>query len=1502
MTDPAKLPVRPDILVVPDGGDADTVRFSLRVTPAFVPAGTTGAIALAQWPEAIARLASSIVVEIASIKPDGTLDGSRRVGTYPVSGVTGTEGPMRLWGETFTNDQLNNLWEVLADPEGRQAGNAAGPAIGGPVLAPSFDVATLGEALLRNRAKAAAAQASRLLDKGNKTNKAAAFAPAPPPPALDAPMTELEAWAVPGTARDSLGRIRENALRLAQGRQVKAAVTDALRQCAVAPFWQGIDSHALLDAIQRAERLDGRSDPFLAKAVEGSAPKAGPARIADRMESLLLAETSIARAVAGAAAAPADEPYDPLADPKVEKGENERRKFGAILSSPTIAKYLGMVLDVSVPRRDWDAAKLALGLTERGAVTASLPGAMAGPAVWTAWLQFTPGLSDSRPAYFGPCDMAEALGKGGSDQKFIRGMLNLRARYDAGGTPAQRYVLEVLDVINSAMRQRHYAQGVLEARRRGDLGDEMPPELGGRGIALLDKDCGEDEARAVERQKLLEASGKGPKLLFADDLVAGYRPAVGIALNGADGLAVPLGRWRSLVGRSLEFDGAIDDEFLAKNFNAEREHGHTRSPIGRQPGTILQRQEMFVWTGESLAAPAPKEREAQSMPADSTNDLPIGMTYGLPTTNPRSPLSLPPLREGRAYVFGASAMFVNGCGLTIDDAMKAHAADSAHLLGGADNRAFPFRRAERIPAPVVLLRAGTRLVTTSNLEQLPGESLTTLVVRESGPKAERYLFPARVEFDRAEQQAMFGRDDRNVPRGAFQRIGARRHEKSGDFARAIEGQVDTEFRDRPGEIERSRGPVLEFEPPSVGAVDREYYPDAWSRGVWTRFSPVVPSNGQIAPMASAVPFRSTDAPVDSLPVMLELKRGAPGGGLRGQIDERDKWSPDAPQGQPLRKISIELAPATVVEVSLDSDFNAAQILEQNLIAGALAAEWNDAALNDKEGLAKRLESIVAAGRLDELQGAGKLRLVHAVERPLKNPVDVGIVPILVTVAPEGEGSQQLGTWTQTISDNQGKPLNEWSQEGGATCFFGGPADLDAPSTGSLGLDARWEEWGPEMVRLVKGANPPWTLDPSKQIGRLFTLSELESANNRTGSMQVDRLGLLLDPEDQPRSLSFTFRDGRARRLETKLVAVTRFLEYYSRAGATSSRPFAEGRCERLSERFREIWIPCTFRPAPPQIERITPWFTYAPWGEAGDQEFGFTRRTSYRVELDRDCFGSGEGEMIGLVFNPAMPPVCDYAKDVLRPFAAGVTRWGRDPLHEVAVPAENISPERFQGYERTGKFDLLAGADPVTGAQSPGPKLPVTVLGFPIGFDGRKGQFYCDIQVAEAADSSDEPYMPFVQLGLVRFQPNCVAGLELSLPVGETIQLLPVRRGTVRFRKKGDGHRFSFKLKGPRDRRATTRLDLTALEFRLDGPDAARWMPQTDFDTGKVAQWLDIEANKPDGWATAELRMPRNRLTLHTGLLVEEYEVLQDVSGKAKRRIVSGHIIDFGATTRPQGA
>lgn len=182
------------------------------------------------------------------------------------------------------------------------------------------------------------------------------------------------------------------------------------------------------------------------------------------------------------------------------------------------------------------------------------------------------------------------------------------------------------------------------------------------------------------------------------------------------------------------------------------------------------------------------------------------------------------------------------------------------------------------------------------------------------------------------------------------------------------------------------------------------------------------------------------------------------------------------------------------------------------------------------------------------------------------------------------------------------------------------------------------------------------------------------------------------------------------------------------------------------------------RPASPKLQYVVPTFG---WESSSGPSF-LTHQSKrlgngLRIYLDRPWWSSGEGELLGIVLeDPGQPPSEDLA--------GMVTRYGVDPVFR-STTTTSVSP-RVQDFTDAVAFQA--------GLTVPGADGAVVVSGHEVGFDAGRDLWYCDIRIRT------ESCFPFVRLGLARFQPESVAGVELSAVVmTDFAQLAPDRSVSV---------------------------------------------------------------------------------------------------------------------------
>jgi hypothetical protein len=432
-----------------------------------------------------------------------------------------------------------------------------------------------------------------------------------------------------------------------------------------------------------------------------------------------------------------------------------------------------------------------------------------------------------------------------------------------------------------------------------------------------------------------------------------------------------------------------------------------------------------------------------------------------------------------------------------------------------------------------------------------------------------------------------------------------------------------------------------------------------------------------------------------------------------------------------------------------------------------------------------------------------------------------------------------------------------------------------------------------------GIKPPSNTTP---VGAQSSVTSIDLARNEKGAA---------------RKLAYSFPDGRARYLTLDLVGTGRFLDYYDDKRYDGKERFGEksdpksgrpdcGWAETSASKTRRIWAPCTFRPAPADVRRIMPWFETSSeaieegFNKSKPLELAFSRRCWLRVELGPDGYSTGADERLALVFQKPPALIAQYADGAYSNFAGAVTRWGSDPLAETPVPTEHldrsffVAPKDAWGIglsERT--FRLPAGADG-TGGTGEAESIEVELYGYPIKFCEETGTFYADIAIKPG--KLTRSYMPFVQLGLARFQPHAVEGQQLSHARGHVVQLLPDRTGSVLLNR--NASRWRVQMDGPVAAHRRHELDVSVFR-RADGSngkDAYHWLP-AGFD-GQLEQVHTFKMTETLRWDTGDKKIKFNEAK-RLGLLIEEYEVIPQKeagseSPKESRRLIFGHMVDIG--------
>ncbi|MDA2275106.1 hypothetical protein PDN39_27220 [Bacillus cereus] len=340
--------------------------------------------------------------------------------------------------------------------------------------------------------------------------------------------------------------------------------------------------------------------------------------------------------------------------------------------------------------------------------------------------------------------------------------------------------------------------------------------------------------------------------------------------------------------------------------------------------------------------------------------------------------------------------------------------------------------------------------------------------------------------------------------------------------------------------------------------------------------------------------------------------------------------------------------------------------------------------------------------------------------------------------------------------------------------------IDINSTGTLEITASWDEYNDYKIEKVN-----------------FSPVKILNINREDKSLP---------------NTHHEFGDTRHRKIKYTLTAVSRFRQYFK---------------DENDEAFVKktdilVNIPSSARPSPPVVLSTRPAFCWEDKCEDG-QQFMLKRQRQgghLRVELDGSWNETGEGEQLAVLVSMDNKPT-----EKIMPF---ITQVNRDPIN--STPLTPDIP-----WLTTADFSLMSGEPCKVYLK----EADIHVMAVPHKpwFHEEQERWFVDIAIPRLAK---EAYCPFIQLALVRYQPETIKELEpvSSVVMTEMVQLFPdrtlfVRRnGNMLFVKmKGIGPNHDYhnnwkvyleKLQAPPGIKPHE-VDLTALELSTEGIPA--WVP-----------------------------------------------------------------------------
>ncbi|MEV5408971.1 hypothetical protein AB0K60_09045 [Thermopolyspora sp. NPDC052614] len=889
---------------------------------------------------------------------------------------------------------------------------------------------------------------------------------------------------------------------------------------------------------------------------------------------------------------------------------------GFLADYPELCRRLGLVLDLVVP--------VPAGLAATGRLRVAFKD-IAAPfdtdrlRPWTlfdyaAGLRFTAASPPGHPVQHG------WLGLGGQD-----------------------WMVTDLDIDGAAIKAADFT--ALIERMHGLSGPSGQPSaqhlgtgttaLQGAGLTVFHK--GRDAwlaARIGDDAAHRAGAGGAVPELHAGHLVRGFRVDVGTV-----GPAGTVTGWLSLCRRRGSYlirrggqppyriEGIADDEGAVRASAVSRD--------AMRADELYVHQALFGWDGWSLAAPPPGrtlDRFGRPVVADPEVDA----DFPLDTKFTPVPGSLPALRYGHTYRLRARVVDLAGNAL----------GPTATAPESALSPPITYSRWEPVPQPVIVEskafnegESSQCLVIRSTVtadgrdvpawqwalerRDVPGHTdrppATDGLSRRYADFDERFVAPPKTSLQMAERHGRF--DDAiggERPQEVRERYFAAASREAGTFLDTVVSHADDPRRTRDllffKEIAVAKHDASDPEPVTPLPVTRgaglksgefvvhtgaelilPYLPDVLARGVTLYGLPGAPP---IYPIPFYDDFHETWP--DAAPFTLRIEEG----------DGEPRW-----RGIP-RRLTVFLPKAEMVTVRLSCRLEAGDLGLFPVWRRLLASDfWRD--LTDAQRALIAEET--AAGLNWLLSPYTEIRLVHAVERPLRPPA---LDALRFAREPE-----------QTFAD------------------LGGTLRAHARSTGHVDIDATWTRW------IDDPAEPaPRRIEEHAHVGRveLSYFDEDEVRLPRSGGR-----------------VRHDFGDTLHRNVAYRPTATTRFREYFhpsitgrpelvTSVGEPSTGPSGRG------------WpVPASRRPEPPTPSYLVPTFR---WSRQEDRENGrlVTVRdgAGVRIYLDRPWFSSGDDELLAIVLDP---PEGDPLPGHL------TTRWGTDPIWSDATVLPPPAPVNFPG-------------------------------------------------------------------------------------------------------------------------------------------------------------------------------------------------------------------------------
>jgi hypothetical protein len=926
--------------------------------------------------------------------------------------------------------------------------------------------------------------------------------------------------------------------------------------------------------------------------------------------------------------------------------------------------------------------------------------------------------------------------------------------------------------------------------------------------------------KAIEPQRLQELNTAFEKkdlipvpteILYADDLVFGYR--MDIAYEDAPQ------KWYSLHKRKVSYAYAPLNQAkqpVSLTPDEEVDEGCIYLSLTEEEDDIDQQQKLNEviarWEGWSLAVPPvgkainPSGKEVSTDEEEKKKyELDPDMPFRLHVSVKPAPGTLPRLRFGKKYRVKIRTVDIAGNGLPHDaipeqgvsaiksnieyrrfEPLSSPQLIQADEITGGDKKMIRDRDGESLQHMVI------RSDDNTDTQSYEASNITTVVVDgvakgtlQYHHEAIRFLTAPRTSQYMAELHGMFDEAIGNPQKAAeiYQFITSR----------------DKEYVDN-GSTKAEALPI------QTSQVDIDYLADPMAAGV-------------VFTMRSETSFESPWKKGENRKFSFYFDEEVTVSNAGRKFDLQQWRNPKSVKirliegfGQPVwenRVLTIPLPKSSIVEVSY-------------------ASFWAPEALEKFSALLPTLKLGPAANQVAKKASEGQhwmlspwrtIRLVHAVQRPIKKPV-----------------------MTKAFSKAV-RGFNETAAQILAAISVHGA------STDKLDIRANWSEWVDDLSKKEPG---------------------LESYGTHVATVPViynDNLLELLKTEKTPNAkadwlppMTHMFPDTKYRRVTYTPSATSRFREYFT--GIIDTARIKKEPIELSKEGDSVVLdILSSARPALPMVEYAVPSFTWAK-SDNGNNRTHF-RSGNIRVYLRRPWYSSGDDERLAVILPPQGTD--PSRNNILKKYC---TVWGMDPVFDAGV----LNGSNFPQKEHFSGGDVIY--DTVQLAEE---KQPVTVAAYKVHFDIDKQLHYADIPI-----NTMNAYFPFVKLSLARYQQKslrlngtdcCLSGMVAA----EWLQLTPAR--TTRLELGAGNNSFVVKLEGRAPFRNDLRTKISITVERADiAVDEGLFIGLQSGSTDTTILQKDVYLKQTDirsGMITfAEtIRLERNQQASAYRVVIREYEL-----------------------------